>query len=124
MGDTESVTSRLAPEVAATVAVALAVLVPPVVAVAEAKSLSWVPIAVPAFAVTFNANVPEYPAAKPPEDVHVMVPLNGVVQLLPLQVTPPMAGGVMETKVVFAGIFSANVTAVVVRPPMLLTTGE
>ena len=40
MGDTESVTCKLAAEVAATVVVALALLVPPVVALAVAESVS------------------------------------------------------------------------------------
>lgn len=120
MGETESVTNRLAPEVAPTVAVALAFEVPPVAALAIAESLSWVPIAVPEFAVTTKENVPEYPAANPLEDVHVMTPADGAVQLVPLQ---PL-GGVMETKVVFAGTFSVNVTTDVVAPPMLRTTGE
>lgn len=108
-------TARSALAAVSTIAAALAVLVPPVVAVAFAESLICVALAVPEFTVNTSANVPEVPAATL-GFVQVMVPPDGAPQSQPL-------AGVMETKVVLAGTASVNVAADVAAPPTLATTG-
>jgi len=57
-------------------------------------------------------NVPEAPAA-------TVAAVHGLAGK-PAQVQP--AGGVMETKVVFAGVASVNVPFVIADEPVLVTT--
>lgn len=110
-------TARSALADVSTVAVALAELVPPVVAVADAPSVRNVPLAVPAFTVTTNAKVAELPAATL-GFVQVIVTPDGAPQSQPL-------AAVVETQVatVVAGRVSVNVAADVAAPPTLATTG-
>lgn len=93
VGKTESAIARVATGALETVAVAVAVLAPPVVAVALAESVRAVPFAVPALTVTAIANVPVNPTGKPVDEVQVTVPPDGPLQL---HVTAPTLGGVIE----------------------------
>jgi hypothetical protein len=71
-----------------------------------------VPLAVPAATLKTTVNVLERPAA--------MLGFEHGVAGNPVQVQP--AGGVMETKVVFAGVASLNVAPVTAEEPVFVTT--
>jgi len=75
-------------------------------------SLITVPAPVPALTLNTTENVPDDPAA-------AVVAVHGLAGN-PAQVHP--AGGVIETKLVFAGVASLNVPFVMADDPVFVTT--